>query len=458
MPKRVTGKRAASDYSTSDTSSASRPKFGPDVHSGGHSQGDTSSGPCQAPGPHQGSRDAFHGNSKYDAWVFVLNGEMSLSRLPLHFDARSMHLLCYQQEIGGVAGRLHVQGYVKTKMPVRACTVAAQMGAPWNRRGETAEGQVSFRPARGTMRQNAAYCTSLSYCRVCHGGIDGMLGSSVCTCGDATLKGRVPQTTVFEGEFVEDDKLTPADIVKKIQEGIGMSEMFLKHPVEMFRYGRQFQMAATCIAPKRREKPLVIWLNGAAGSGKSKFTHEIVDERHIYMTWSAQWFDGYDPAIHLLFVMDDMRGADVSPTWLLRLLDRYQFKVAVKGASIEFRSPVIIITSAQTPQNFWREACEKYARSEEYEQLGRRLDHVLQVPFGRNEKEMAIGRCRARMQWSYNDTSDRPIGWLPGHVEIPYPLFQVGGSSGSAGPVYESAPDAQARSPVFEAPDSAMSG
>ena len=372
-------------------------------------------------------RGRFHGNAKFTSWVFVLNGS-ALERLPLHFDQETMVGLAYQREVGPRGGVEHVQGYIQMKSAKRASAVAAQLGCPLHARGEAADCQISFRPAKGSMKENVAYCTGRAYCRTCHGCVDGHPEAPVCTCGEAVEKGRVEGSTVFQGRIQEADDWGAVELVAAAQSGKSLETLYLEHPHAMFRFGRQFMAASTVLQPRRRSKPFVVWVHGASGTGKSKLVHEIVDEDLIYMSWSSQWFDGYEPAKHLLFCLDELRGQDVAPQWVLRFFDRYAFKLAVKGSSVEMRSPVVVVTSSQDPVGFWREACEKSGRVEDEVQLMRRIDLTLKLPCGENDRTAVISRCRAKMTAG---EVPRPNVWRPEQGPVVYPLFQQGGATGS---------------------------
>ena len=382
----------------------------------------------------------FHGNPKANSWVFVLTGA-HVHRLPLHFDSSTMETLAYQKEVGPRSGLEHVQGYVQLRVAKRATLVASAMGCPFNSKGQTADGQVSFRPAHGTCAQNVAYCTAKEYCKECHGGVDGHPGSCVCTCGSAVLKGREEGSTVFHGVICEADTLGPREMVQRAIAGASLRQLYLTNPVSMFRYGRQYAAAAAVLTPQRSKIPLVLWFSGRSGSGKSSFISEICDRSLIFLAWSNQWFDGYDGADHKVFVLDDARGKDFQPNWLLRLLDRFPLKLAVKGSSTEMRAPVIIITSCQDPERFWAESCETAGRVEPFAQLDRRINESFVFPLTGAEQDRVKTRVRARLAGDYQNLEPAVIrGWLPEDGMPRYPMFGTGGSSSSGGTTLQMGP------------------
>lgn len=380
----------------------------------------------------------WHGACKFKSWVFVLQGE-ALNRLPLTFDADKHVCLSYQREIGNIANKEHCQGYVQSKVAATARVVASQLGCPLYRKGSMNEGQISFRPARGSCAQNVAYTTGLQYCRTCSAGVEVVAGAPVCVCGGAVDKGRVAGSTCFHGRITEEEKWDAADMVQAARRGVGLKKMLRDHPALMFRFGRQYQLAQSVLAPKRCEKPLVVYLYGESGTGKSKFVSDLCDDSLVFQSWSTQWFDGYDPDEHVVFTLDEVRGNDVTSAFLLRLLDRYPFRLPVKGGSVEMRAPVIVMTSSQSPEELWNELCHKSNRNEDIAQFKRRIDETVKLPWVGRQRAAVMGRCRARLQHAGADDGERPRGWTPGAEPVMHPIFQS--PSTTSGTTLEMAPD-----------------
>lgn len=123
---------------------------------------------------------------------------------------------------------------------------------------------------------------------------------------------------------------------------------------------------------KRDFKPIVTWLYGPTGVGKSRFAKRISNPED---TWESgenlQWFDGYDA--HEFMIFDDFRGSQCSYSKLLRILDRYPMQLPVKGGFRQILSKHIIITSHKSPE-------ECYSGLDEgIDQLMRRIDGLYKV-------------------------------------------------------------------------------
>lgn len=98
-------------------------------------------------------------------------------------------------------------------------------------------------------------------------------------------------------------------------------------------------------------KTEVLWIHGPSGSGKSKMAYEmaVAAETMYYKSSSNKWWDGYEG--QEVVVIDDYKGA-WDEEYILNLLDRYPFRVEVKGGSVWFNSKKIIITSNQRPARY----------------------------------------------------------------------------------------------------------
>lgn len=117
---------------------------------------------------------------------------------------------------------------------------------------------------------------------------------------------------------------------------------------------------------KRNWKTEIRWYYGASGTGKSKLADEEMPDAYTAME-TGKWWEGYDA--HEDVIIDDMRKDFLKYHSLLRLLDRYAFRVEAKGNSRQFLAKRIIITTAFPPEVL-------YDTREDIYQLLRRIDVV----------------------------------------------------------------------------------
>lgn len=123
---------------------------------------------------------------------------------------------------------------------------------------------------------------------------------------------------------------------------------------------------------RRSTKPTVKWYFGATGTGKTQTAYEemetLTDPDNIYVAMdTGKWWDGYDGQEYI--IIDDMRGDFLKFHQLLKLLDRYAYRVETKGSTRQFLGIYIIITSAYPPT-------EMFQTREDVGQLTRRIDEI----------------------------------------------------------------------------------
>ena len=120
-------------------------------------------------------------------------------------------------------------------------------------------------------------------------------------------------------------------------------------------------------------KPEVRWYYGATGAGKTRFAREWLGEETYTCLDSSKFWEGYDG--HESVLIDDFRKDFCKFHVLLRILDRYEFRVEVKGASRQLRAKKIAITCPFHPRLV-------YETREDVGQLIRRIDRIIRVHDG----------------------------------------------------------------------------
>jgi len=167
-------------------------------------------------------------------------------------------------------------------------------------------------------------------------------------------------------------KRTDVDIVRDIvKEGGGMRAV-----VEVATSYQSIRIAEKYLEykePKRKHKPKVHWYYGETGSGKTRQAVERCEEAVGDDYWmsdkSLKWFQGYDAHTHVIF--DDFRGDCCKFSELLRILDRYGFRIENKGGARQFLATDIYITCPKHPMYV-------YSVDEDVGQLLRRIDEIVE--------------------------------------------------------------------------------
>lgn len=173
-------------------------------------------------------------------------------------------------------------------------------------------------------------------------------------------KGTPEQASLYckkQGDYVEKGDLPKqggrsdlARAAEMVQAG-GVLQVATEMPAVYVRYHRGLEALRTIGYPERTEAPIVIWLWGATGTGK---TREATDCDSFYIKacddkgW--QWWNGYTQQKRI--VCDEFDGCWPLRDWL-RFTDRYPYQGHTKGGFVRINSPEIYITSEKPPQAFW---------------------------------------------------------------------------------------------------------
>lgn len=117
-------------------------------------------------------------------------------------------------------------------------------------------------------------------------------------------------------------------------------------------------------------KRIIKWYWGTSGSGKTRKAIEESKGNYYLSMRDLKWWDGYTGQQYV--IIDDFRKDFCTFHELLRILDRYPYRVNVKGSSLWIQPSTthIIITSAYAPDHV-------YNTREDLQQLLRRIDEIV---------------------------------------------------------------------------------
>lgn len=119
---------------------------------------------------------------------------------------------------------------------------------------------------------------------------------------------------------------------------------------------------------KRNWLPDVYWFYGPTGSGKTKAAFDAAGDDYWVSAKNLKWWEGYDA--NEVVIIDDFRKDFCTFHELLRLLDRYEYRIECKGGSRQLLAKKIFITSCYPPEYV-------YDTREDIGQLLRRLTKVI---------------------------------------------------------------------------------
>jgi hypothetical protein len=225
----------------------------------------------------------------------------------------------------------HLQGYIEFKKALRFSVVKSFLGE-----------RCHIEVRKGTRRQAAEYCKK---------------------------QGQFWETGSIAGQ----GKRTDLEAIRQsLKSGEGVEPVIPRTNCQTLRYA---QNVAQYLEPGRTWKTQVSWYWGATGTGKTRTAYSELSTNEDSRLWvsagTLQWWDGYDAHEHVL--IDDFRGDFCKFHTLLRILDRYPFRVPIKGGFRQLLAKRIIVTAPLPPEDMYAGRT-----TEDVAQLLRRIDEVKQ--------------------------------------------------------------------------------
>jgi len=258
---------------------------------------------------------------KFRAYCYTLNNysEEEYNYL-LDIDCR-YHII--GKEIGE-SGTPHLQGFIYFKNP-RGFNPVKKIMKRWH-----------IEICKGSTEQNIDYCSK---------------GKDFVEKGDKPCQGK------------RQDICLVKELVKS-----GMNMKGIVETVDSYQAIRHAEVLKKYLDKPRDFKTYVHWFYGESGSGKSRAAYNMYPDAYTCMS-TGKWWEGYDG--EECTIIDDIREDFYKFHELLKLLDRYPFRVETKGGSRQFVSKVLIITSPYHPKDLYKSNCE-----EDVYQLLRRVDNI----------------------------------------------------------------------------------
>lgn len=151
-------------------------------------------------------------------------------------------------------------------------------------------------------------------------------------------------------------------VQEDIRGGASLEEIQDNYFSTYAKYPKAIREYCSRYAPQRNWVTDVQVLWGETGTGKTRFVHETCQKENceLYTHTGESWFDGYRGQTDVLF--DDYNGSEFKLSYLLKLLDRYNYQVPIKGNYVNWAPKRIWITSNKSPEE-WYQNCHQEQRA-----------------------------------------------------------------------------------------------
>lgn len=249
------------------------------------------------------------------AWCFTIFSKVPGRAPPQIEDSMHIKYCIYQLEKCESSGRLHLQGCIKFKVPIRMPQAKSFLGV-----------------------QDA----HLEVCR------DWEASKRYCTKEDTRVEGPWELgTDTKQGQRSDIETIT-----EKLRNGARIKRIAEEHPREFVKFHKGFQAYKAAVDQPMHGAKTCILLIGATGVGKTRFVMDIFKDVYNVFDISKPWYDGYDG--HEVMLLDECGAGNIMHYNLLKqLTDRYALTIPVKGHSVPLKAKFIFMTSNERMEEWW---------------------------------------------------------------------------------------------------------
>jgi len=164
----------------------------------------------------------------------------------------------------------------------------------------------------------------------------------------------IEQGTWITGDNHQGRRTDLDEVYSMIKDNKPLYEIMDYSPGTFFKFNRAYNLVRNLCIDKiancyRKIDVTIIY--GDAGTGKSKFVHDLCgNDLYCLNDYNNEWWDGYTNETNLL--LDDFYGG-ISLTRLLILLDGYKCRLPVKGSFTYALWNRVFITSNRPPSAWY---------------------------------------------------------------------------------------------------------
>lgn len=296
------------------------------------------------------SRHQKYGNTRQHTsrnWCFTWNNYPETFEESLLHRLQNWTYICWGKEVAPTTGTPHLQGFVVFRSDQRFGT-RKRNGTydPRTLKGRIPE--VYWKP----MYSNPDAC--IKYCS---------------KDGDFTEHGTRPRGAGSRTDLelvcnaLVDERNTLEDVARM-------------YPQQYIKYSGGMTKFYTLLQKDRETRPLVVWLTGPSGTGKTECVYRFHDRECVYTKrdGTIYWSD-YDQRKHSAILINEFAPyTQANPrgwvfTDFLQVLDRYQEMVQVKYGYAKVNTETVYITSFKHPKDMGY-------TPDELTQIYRRLDMI----------------------------------------------------------------------------------
>jgi hypothetical protein len=180
-----------------------------------------------------------------------------------------------------------------------------------------------------------------------------------------------------DGDYVEVDKRAQGNrtdvhtVCDAIKAGVGIVQVAVDYSTTFVKYHRGFERLIHLTMEPFIGKPMVRWLYGPTGTGKSRMAQTLSLKPFWRATEPLKYFYGYQGEESV--ILDDFRDNWCQFSYLLNLLDFGAMNVHTMGSYCPWRAKYVWITCNRSPQEIYSGVTENR------DQLYRRIDELYEL-------------------------------------------------------------------------------